>query len=96
MPVGCVLFLKELGNMFNDQCTQVTICEKLRSIEHIEVSWDKKRDSMNWKPGVIGESVHDAKKWEFVEAAFDSRWPSFNCYTRSQQLCKDCNHVARP
>ena len=36
IPHGVIVFLKTIGNMFNDQATSVTICEKLRSIEHIE------------------------------------------------------------
>ena len=35
-PPGVIVFLKTIGNMFNDQATSVTISEKLRSIEHIE------------------------------------------------------------
>ena len=49
---------------------------------------------MNWNMGVIGETAHNDKKWEFVNAAFDQRWPSFHCYSRSAQLWKDCNAVA--
>ena len=45
---------------------------------------------MGWKVLMIGQALHDERKWTFVEALFDGRWPSWNCYEKSLQLWKDC------
>eukprot|EP00969_Alexandrium_andersonii_P137865 6096851-Alexandrium_andersonii.AAC.1 len=60
---GCVMFLKDVGNMFNDQATSVTFLEKFRATSNVEQAWGRKKQLMQWAINRLGQATYDAKKF---------------------------------
>eukprot|EP00959_Pyramimonas_sp_CCMP1952_P471688 9498814-Pyramimonas_sp.AAC.1 len=69
--------------MFNDEATSTTPLQKLRLTPTVEKAWLRRRKAMNWFVSAIGQSVHDTKKFEFIQEMCPDYWPSYNNYELS-------------
>ena len=87
-PAIICIYLKDLGNTFNDAATRVTFLEVVRSVENCEAGWIRKKTVMSWTVNGLGQPEYEKKRLTYFNSVHPQRWKSYVSLERAVSIFK--------